>query len=244
MPDITSTTNPKVKACKELHLPKGRARLSQTLVEGPKVFGDFVRAGFRPSLVLGLDDDVETAEVCSKRGFSFWTVSDRVLRAASDTVAAQSPVVVFAIPASAELRTRNTVVLVDIADPGNVGTTIRSAAGFGWDVAYAGGTADPWAPKSIRAGAGAQARTRLIRLDYPISQLEDSGLRTLATAVDGGEPPTPTGEAVALLIGSEAHGLAPAFVNSADATMSIPMAEGSESLNAAVAASVLMYALT
>jgi TrmH family RNA methyltransferase len=244
VPDITSTTNPKVKAVRELHRSKGRSRTGQTLVEGPKVFREFVDAGLAPSMVLVGPNDTTTVEVCAEQGLVYFSVSDVVLRAASDTVAAQSPVAVFPKPEAPSLRARNTVVLVDVADPGNVGTIIRSAAAFGWDVAYTPATADPWSPKTIRSGAGAHVRTRLIPVEDPVTPFDASEHRTVATVVGGEANPTPREGLVSLLIGSEAHGLPSAVVGQVHESISIPMVEGTESLNAAIAASIAMYALS
>lgn len=157
------------------------------------------------------------------------------------------------------------VVLVGVQDPGNVGTILRSAEAFGaTGVICARGTADPWSPKAVRASAASAMRLPLLRGLAPtvaLVQLRTAGVRIYA-AVSGKEDGSDhrnwqrkqliRGEksdslaaglvdACAILIGSEGHGLPPELERSADAVVSVPILDQVESLNAAVAASVLLY---
>ncbi len=241
---ITATTNAHIRACRALHRSKGRKASNQTLIEGPTVFAEFLGAGVLPTAVYCTPDDTVSIRACTERSIRFWLVSRDALGAASDTITAQSPVAIIDVPKALPLRSTNTVVLVDIADPGNVGTIIRSAAAFGWDVAHTTNTADLWAPKTLRAAVGGHTRTRIVHLAEPLRDLARTGLASVSSVVTGGDPPRRGSDPVALLIGSEAHGLPRWARESATANFSIPMASGSESLNAAVAASILMYTLS
>ncbi len=214
------------------------------MIEGPVVFADFLDAGFTPDTVLCTTDDTATIDACHASNVVFTLVTENVLSAASDTRTPQSPVAVIRIPDPATLRERNTLVLVDVSDPGNVGTMIRTATALGWDVAATGSTADLWSPKVIRAGAGAHSRARLIVLDDPLEAPKEHGLTVIATVIDGGDEPRDSPTPVALLVGSEAHGLSAPVVAGSDARITIPMPGGSESLNAAIAAGIAMYAMT
>jgi RNA methyltransferase, TrmH family len=150
------------------------------------------------------------------------------------------------------------IVLAGVQDPGNVGTIIRSAEAFGATGAIAArGTADPWSPKAVRASAGSALRLPLLRgIAAPVvmAQLRVSGVKIYAATsrVRAGhnmEQPesTPKADAsdlggpVAIFIGSEGHGLAPEVENTADEFISVPVSDAVESLNAAVAASILLY---
>ncbi len=241
---ITSTANGRVKVVRELHQRSARRARGETIVEGPTVFGEFVDAGVIPSLVLCTPDDTLTIERCSAIGLEPVLVTDEVLASASDTRSPRSPVAVVAIPKMDELRSRNTLVLVDISDPGNVGTMIRTATALGWDVAVSGATAEVWSPKTIRSGAGAHVHTRLVALDEPLSAVSGAGLTSVATVVAGGERPQIHPEPVAVLIGSEAHGLPTGIVKRCDERVTIEMPGTTESLNAAIAAAITMYALS
>lgn len=143
------------------------------------------------------------------------------------------------------------VVLVEVRDPGNVGTALRSAEAFGATGAVATrGTAFPWAPKSLRASAGSALRLPIVAGMAPpviLAQLRISGLQLVAASsgTAGGPAVAPAEfdlcSPLALLIGNEGAGLPPEIERSADARLRIPIASPVDSLNAAVAASVLLY---
>ena len=144
------------------------------------------------------------------------------------------------------------VVMVGVQDPGNVGTIIRSAEAFGaTGVVAARGTADPWSPKALRASAGSALRLPVLRgMAVPVllAQLKmarvkiiAAGARSLDAASDVNELSADLREPAAIFIGSEGSGLPPEVLHAADATISIPMSEAVESLNAGVAASVVLF---
>jgi TrmH family RNA methyltransferase len=241
---ISSTANARVKRVRELHQRKARLARGETIIEGPTVFGECLAAGMHPSVVLCTPHDELTRDRCADIGIEPTVVTDEVLRTASDTRTPRSPVAVIDIPPATGLRCHNTLVLVDIADPGNVGTMIRTAAAFGWDVAVSGATADLWSPKTIRSSAGTHAHTRLARLDDPVAEATNVGLITVATVVAGGDTPRRHDAPVALLVGSEAHGLPSTIVEACALRATIAMPGHTESLNAAIAASIAMHAMT
>jgi TrmH family RNA methyltransferase len=150
------------------------------------------------------------------------------------------------------------VVLAGVQDPGNVGTIIRTAAAFGATAAVAApsgqsGTANPFAPKSLRASAGAALHLPLltgVALPILLAQFRATGIRSLASSSresSENEQPLLTPwqvdwrQPVALLIGNEGSGLPEEVERSADALVRIPMSSSVESLNAAAAAAVLFY---
>jgi TrmH family RNA methyltransferase len=157
---------------------------------------------------------------------------------------ARSPLV--ALP---ELPSGGTVVaLVDVNDPGNAGTVIRSAEAAGAAaVVLLGESVDPLNPKVVRAAAGSLFRLPVATEPEPLVGLEAvraSGRRLVGAAARGGAPPD--GETlrppVAIVLGSESHGLASDILDRLDAQVSIPMAGGVESLNLAMAATLLVFA--
>ena len=177
--------------------------------------------------------------------------SDRLFASASGTEAPQG-IAALVHPRSfrwEDLLAGNPLVilLVGVQDPGNVGTAIRSAEAFGATGAVAcRGTAHPLAPKALRASAGSAFRLPLIagvELEQGLAMLRDAGLRIYAASLAGELSPQDTDlrKPAALLIGNEAAGLPTEIESAADARLRIPLAAGVESLNAAVAASVLLY---
>jgi TrmH family RNA methyltransferase len=150
------------------------------------------------------------------------------------------------------------VVLAGVQDPGNVGTIIRTAAAFGATAAVAApsgqsGTANPFAPKSLRASAGAALHIPLlvgVPLPILLAQFRATGIQSLASSSrepSANDQPQLTPwqvdwcQPVALLIGNEGAGLPEEVERSADARIRIPMSSSVESLNAAAAAAVLFY---
>jgi TrmH family RNA methyltransferase len=193
--------------------------------------------------VFGLVGDAHLDGVSD--GVEVFTVTPEVLRRLAGTEHPRGPVAVLAIPKARPLETGNTVVMVGIADPGNAGTIVRSAAAFGFQVAVAEGSVDLWAPKVLRAAAGAHFLTRIGAVDEdPIGNLAAAGVFSAALVVAGGRPPGEVTERpIGILVGSEAHGLDAALARAADDRITLPMPGGTESLNAAIAASIAMYEL-
>lgn len=214
-----------------------------TLIEGPTIFAEALDAGMTLQSVLVERGDDRALQLCERYGHTPEIVTAEVLAAAGDTVHPQSPVAILPIPEPDRMHYRDTLVLRDISDPGNVGTMIRSAAAFAWDVCVTGDSAHPWNPKVVRSGAGAHFRVQLSFSMDPIGDARDLGLDVVASVVAGGGEPVGSDHPMALLIGSETSGLSTDDVERADRSVTLPMSGNTESLNAAVAAAILMYAM-
>lgn len=146
------------------------------------------------------------------------------------------------------------IVLAGVQDPGNVGTILRTAGAFGATgvvtaASAQSGTASPFAPKALRASAGAALYLPVVSgmgLGILLAQLKLRGIQTVASSVErapGAVAPWDVDwkQPVALLIGNEGSGLPEDVVASADVRVHIPMARGIESLNAGAAAAVVLY---
>ena len=135
------------------------------------------------------------------------------------------------------------VLLHGVQDPGNVGTVIRSAHASGAGVALSTGCADLYNPKTVRATMGSIFRVPISReidtLDLLV-RAADAGLRTVAAVPEGGEAPgsLPGGESVTV-VGAEGSGLPQDVLDACEARVTLP--SQAASLNAAVAASILLY---
>lgn len=139
------------------------------------------------------------------------------------------------------------LVLVELQDPGNAGTLVRVAEAAGCaGVVLTERSVDLHNPKTVRATAGSLFRVPVVQdvgVEAVLEACAASGVPTLATvALDGADPESsPLEGAVAVLLGSEAHGLAGDVVARADARVTIPMVGSVESLNAGVAGAVLAF---
>jgi len=202
-------------------------------------------------------------------GFPVLQTTDRLFEGIADTEHPQG-VAALVVPRASTLDDTATapeacapllVVLAGVQDPGNVGTIVRTAAAFGATgvlTAATGhsGTASPYAPKALRASAGAALHLPVVvgmPLGILLTQLKLKGIATVAscvhqqTAESGatGQVLAPWRvqwcEPVALLVGNEGAGLPEDVVHSADVRIHIPMAKQVESLNAGAAAAVVLY---
>lgn len=174
-------------------------------------------------------------------------VQDGALDRIGDVAAAQGVLAVASIPArdaDDDVPPGLVLVLWDLADPGNVGTMIRAAHASGAAaVLTTARTADVWSPKVVRASAGSLFALPVLELPDPIASVRRRGHRVLAAVVrDGTEHDrcVLTGD-VAVLIGNEAHGLPLEVVARADERVTIAHGGSAESLNAAMAATVLLF---
>lgn len=235
MDHIRSTRNPAVVEAGRLHRAKDRRSSGRTLIEGPNLLREALAAGLEPVRTFALEADPFRAQ---------WPetvlVAEAVMVKLAGTDNPRGPVAVIDIPDWAPPPPdRHLLVLWGVSDPGNVGTIIRSAAAFGLGVVTGPGTADIWSPKVLRAGAGAHFHTPLSQV-AGLDELIDH--QPVATVVDGGVAPRdlPRGR-WAFLIGSEAHGLDADVIGRSEFQLTIPVVRDAESLNAAVAASIIAY---
>ncbi|HTO24350.1 MAG TPA: RNA methyltransferase [Gaiellaceae bacterium] len=131
-----------------------------------------------------------------------------------------------------------TLALWHVADPGNVGTLLRSADAFGAGVALSAGCADPTGPKALRASAGAVFRV-------PVCGFDEAPGRRVALVAHGGEPLAEVDLAppVTLVLGAERDGLPDEVLAGCDARASIPQTGAAESLNVAMAGTIALYEL-
>lgn len=250
---IDSPQNPQVKRFSALATPKGRREQRLFPVEGVNAVAALIAAGWTPEIGYVcpelLDDEVlcarlqAAARVCLE-------LSPRAFKALSDTVSPQGIAAAVRLPRTvlADLPAGPGVFLAlhELRDPGNLGTMIRSA-----DAAAAAGViavddcVDFFAPKVVRASAGSL---------FHVPLATGTGAEFLAwaratdTALVAADPVAPTAlrEALlparcALLVGNEAHGLPEALLTASDLQVRIPMPGRAESLNAAVAAGILLY---
>lgn len=240
-----SRRNPRLQRLRRLSRDaRARADEGAYLLEGPTLVRDAVAAGVELLEVFAEPDASVPA------GLEATVVEPGALAAVTDAVTPQGIAAVVPLPRLrlADVAAASPVlVAVGIADPGNAGTLLRTAeaAGFG-AVLFTSGSVDPFAPKCVRSSAGSILRVAVIRGGEAPSVLDEvaaSGRRRIGTRADapcslfGADLRGP----LAVVLGNEAHGL-PASVDAhVDDWVSIPMAGGTESLNVAMAGTLLCY---
>ncbi|MEA1904181.1 MAG: RNA methyltransferase [Actinomycetota bacterium] len=225
-----------------LHRAKHRRETGRSLLEGPNLISDAVASGARLHLIFATEDDPKALSIAAKAGVDVYWVDERGLQRLAGTETPRGPIAVVEIEAGSPEPESDLLVAWGVSDPGNVGTLIRTAAAYGWSFAHVPGTADPWSPKCLRSGAAGQFQTSITA----VRSLDDlAPRRVVASVVEGGEPPTRISrDPIALLIGEEASGLPAAIVQGADRMVTIATTGATESLNAAVAAGILVHELS
>lgn len=242
MEPVRSHRNKTVVEAARLHRSRVRRDTGETLLEGPALVEDAIAAGCRIRVLFADEGDQRAHQMARESGIDLVLVDRRAMQRLAGTETPRGPVGVAEIPHRSLEFNRDVLVSWGVSDPGNVGTLIRTAASFGWSYAYTAGSADPWSPKTLRAGAGGQFQTGIARLAN-IAELDDWA--TVATVPRGGvAPDTISGERIAVLIGSEAGGLPENVSGAADHLVTIPTRGATESLNAAVAAGIVVYEIS
>ena len=256
MTELTSVQNPTIKRIKALKDKKARITQGEMLVEGEKLMLEAAQAGLMPSDVLIESSQASKFESLAHEmerfGAHVYLAPRHVLEAACDTKTPQGACGAFALPTPFEPENapERLVVLDGVQDPGNVGTIWRTADAAGLNgMLLAASGADPFSPKVQRAamGSGFRVPVRVTeRLADELTTLRSLGYKVIVSALDG----APFYEGVpkncgkfALVVGNEARGVSDEVGATADVRLKLPMRGGAESLNAAVAAGIMMYEL-
>ncbi len=230
-------------------------------IEGPKLIQEAIRAGLSFETILltprfeNRPDAAPLLHSLHQQTRRFLQVEEDVLQALSDTCQSQGILGLAKKAMAPHLQSLTDItgivlVLADLQDPGNCGTLIRTFLAFGGTVvATVGMTADPLSPKALRSSAGATLHVRSFHYtDFQEFQSHPvfSRIPLYAAVIRHGRLPSsffaelPWG----LVIGNESRGIPPEILDSCRDGISLPMEEITESLNAAVAGSLLLYELS
>ena len=253
MPDITSVTNDRIKRIKRLMKDRRfRTREGQFVVEGSRWIDEVTRAGIVPDYWLATENWLENNMALSIRltaeSQPALTVEPSVLKELADTSTPSGVLAVLPLPRLVWPEEPTFLLCLDqIRDPGNLGTLIRSALAAGVQgMILSPGCVDPYNPKVVRSSMGAVLRLPIRHAGWADSgkmaellgncqvYLADMGATVNYTNVDWQKPS-------AIMIGSEAIGADESAKAIVDQAISIPMAQATESLNAGVAGSVIMF---
>lgn len=243
-------------AVRSLHSRRGRTKSGDFVVEGPQSVSAAIGAGVAIRHLYVLESDVDWMRRAQESGLPWSPVTDSAMAAMAETQQPQGVLAICGLLPSASLdaimaAAGPVLVLESLSDPGNVGTAIRTADAVGAaGVVLVGDCADVHNGKVVRATAGSLFHIP-IALDATIDEVAAAAAaasRTLAVATGDAAVDLFTavgtglaGERCVWVVGSEAHGVSAAARSRADACISIPITGAAESLNAAVAASIVLY---
>lgn len=244
---LTSLKNPRVTAWRSLKEKKGRDEQNAFLVEGVRMVREALSSSF-PVLAILLREGFQP-DFALPESAAVYLLPENVFRSVCDTKTPQG------IAAVLERRTREALgprllALDCVQDPGNVGTMIRSADAAGFDGVILGpDCADLFSPKVLRSTMGSIFR---LGFSFPASlaeslyQYRNSGYSVISSQLDGDSfyDRKNVSDSLILIIGNEGNGISDAVKSCATHHLRLPMRGGAESLNAAVAAGIMMYDLT
>ncbi len=254
---ITSRNNPKIKFAAALSDKKFRTENGVFAFEGFKLLDEFLSCGLRPEFLFVTKS---AADYIGKRhpGCPFTVVSEDVYNKISFE---KSPEGIFCVSKTLDkihniiiiyrrdyFQTSSCLLLDGISDPGNLGTILRSAGAFGIDtVILSKNCADVYNNKTVRASMGAVFRQKTLRLDSlpaAVKALQENEVKVYAAALSKTAVPLETvdfSQKLCFVVGSEANGISKEVLDACQRQVIIGMEKSTESLNAATAASILMY---
>jgi TrmH family RNA methyltransferase len=253
---ITSPRNPKIQMIRDLLAhPKTRREMQAFVVEGVRLVEEALQSGWEALWVLHTSDLHSRGQAVvqgfADRGAAIEVITQQVLKAVSDTETPQGILAVLRMKSLPLPPDPSFILILDgLRDPGNMGTILRTCTAAGVQaVLLPRGSTDPFAPKVVRSAMGAQFRVPVQSLSWedihayvkPASEglplvvyLADSSGGLIYTQADFRSP-------LALIMGSEAEGAGIEAQSLADARVHISMPGEAESLNAAIAAAILMF---
>lgn len=250
MSTLRSRENPRVRRWRAL-AHDGRARRAErsALVEGPHLVAACLEAGRRPKALIVSESGAgrpEIAALVRRAGIEPATLPDALFRwigEAATPVGLAAEIEIPVATAGVE-EARHAVFLDAVQDSGNVGAILRNAAAFGVDTAVLGrGCADPWSPKVLRAAMGGHFALRVVETPDLAAALKQFRGTLVCAVARGGAAPSGLDLAgsVGWILGAEGEGVSPAVAAQAGVRASIALAAGTESLNVAAAAAILLY---
>ncbi len=253
---VQSKQNARLKELRRALANPGRNRDGLVGIEGPNLIGEAFRTGL-PVKCIFVGGELNAVGYRSEEDLADTDVLLVPGDALKSILGTESPQLMAALVEPPDWTWAHVLgapkgtaplilVLAGIQDPGNLGTIIRSAEAFGADgVLCLPGTVSAWNPKAVRASAGSVFRMPLLSVseDEMFENMRAAGVRVVATTVQGAQAADlmNLADPVALVIGNEGNGIPINLAAKADGAITIPCPGPVESLNAAVAASVLLY---
>lgn len=254
---ITSRQNATLRHLARLAREKKyRLKTGEMVCEGEKMLGEALDSGVSVHAVLVRADvcaDPALLARAAAQGAAVFTAEPGLFALATDVETPQGVLFCCDRPVRGQINlssVRRAVLLDGLQDPGNLGTILRTADAFALDlVILCEGCTDPTAPKVVRATMGAAFRQPVVQLPLAeaVRALQTQGIPVYAAALEPDSVPlTADGlpERSAVIIGNEGNGVTQAALDLCDRKLVIPMAGRAESLNAGVAAAILIWEMT
>lgn len=244
MEKITSVTNDKIKSLLNLRKKNVRYEEQKFLVEGLHLSEEAYKNNLL-EVVLSTDEFLLQRFSNVKQIL----VSDAVINKLSTTTSPQNIIGVVKMKKQESFNSNKYVVLDDINDPGNFGTIIRTSLALGVkDIIVSTNTVDEYNEKTLRATQGAIFKANIIRmnLEEAYAKFKKDNIKIITTSLDTKQELKDLNkpESFAVVLGNEARGISEISKNYSDESIIIPLQNDIESLNVAIAFSIVLYNLT
>lgn len=239
---ISSIANNEVKHLVNLQDRSYRYQHLQFLVEGTRACTELLKK-YEP-IALYMTEKYYTNHSFQKYEDLIIGVTDHVMKKICTTINPSGICAIFRIPQDLPLpQTGPGLVLVEISDPGNMGTLLRTAAAMNINAIILVGGVDPYNPKVIQSTAGCLNTIQIYQTNW--DKIINNNLLLCALVVENGSQPDDLNlNNKFLVVGNEAHGLSKEQINNCQEKMTIPMPGQTESLNAAVAGAIGLYIMS
>lgn len=242
--NITSRSNRLVKELRELQTKRKARYENRTFVcDGVKLLGEAVQSGMKIKYVFAEEGIALNPEWVEK--YDVYTAPREIMEHISTLECTQGVIFCCEMPESSGIEGEQVLILDHLQDTGNLGTVIRCADAFGISTVVLDGTADPYNPKTVRAAMGALFRVKLCSMDSlcAIDLLKEKNIPTYAAtltdkAVDIAKVSLKN---AAVVIGNEGNGVSERVEDACAKHIILPMSGNAESLNASVAAGIIMW---
>jgi TrmH family RNA methyltransferase len=263
MENIKAISAAQLKFLKKLDQKKYRGESERFIVEGPHLVAELLSSDWEADFILARKDVYEEGRLTAisasamKRGIELHLAAKREFDAVADTVTSQGVLALVrmnkrgsSVKWGGGEKKLTIVALNNIADPGNLGTIMRTCAWFGVDYLLMDeGSVDVFNPKVVRATMGAIFHLPVIigaDLQKSIAEAKRQGVTVYSTTLDGGRPldSTTFGNRAILLFGNEARGVDEKLRAASDVSLMIPRIGSGESLNVAVACGIVLQSAT
>lgn len=244
MEQITSAQNSKVKNANKLKKKRDRDKTGQALIEGIHLIEEAYQSGIVIKQLFVIEPN-RTDEALKDYAEETFEINMKVAESLSGTITPQGFFAVIEKPKYDVTQAKQVLLIDRIQDPGNLGTLIRTSDAAGIDlIVMEKGTADPYQDKVLRASQGSVFHIPVITEDLKTFIADFNG-PVYGTALENAQPykEVASQDIFALLLGNEGEGVNKALLNETSQNLTIPIYGKAESLNVAIAGSILLYHL-
>ncbi|MCH4476198.1 RNA methyltransferase [Staphylococcus haemolyticus] len=244
MEQITSAQNSKIKNANKLKKKRDRDKTGQALIEGIHLIEEAYQSGIVIKQLFVIEPN-RTDEALKDYAEETFEINMKVAESLSGTITPQGFFAVIEKPKYDVTQAKQVLLIDRIQDPGNLGTLIRTSDAAGIDlIVMEKGTADPYQDKVLRASQGSVFHIPVITADLKTFIADFNG-PVYGTALENAQPykEIASQDIFALLLGNEGEGVNKALLNETSQNLTIPIYGKAESLNVAIAGSILLYHL-